>query len=163
MLTLSNQIKVLIMGGYPMSWADAKAWALRHWPDINIYNEGILPLIVETHQIKLGGRMTCIPFHPDKSKNELIFFIVIRTKQDPLSTPYKHRQFREGNLALKCKELIFGHEGDKELTKKSQFTTIAGPWKEWPHVSLYFHSETSLTYRLVPSKAVCSCIDPFFF
>ncbi|KAF8547787.1 hypothetical protein OG21DRAFT_847933 [Imleria badia] len=119
---------VLIMGGFPMSWLDARAWALRHWPDIDIYDERKLPYIVERHQRMLGGNMMCIAVSINA---EAIFFIVLRSKRDPLSTPHKYRKFAESEYTLKCKELIFNHEGDKELAEKTQYTTIADPWKEW--------------------------------
>ncbi|KAN0085719.1 hypothetical protein V8E55_006853 [Tylopilus felleus] len=119
---------VLIMGGFPMSWPDAKAWALRHWPDIDIYDERKLPYIVERHQRIIGGNMECIAASINA---EPIFFVVIRSKRDPLSTPHKYRRFPEGMLALKCKKFLFSHEGDKELAEKTQYTTIADPWREW--------------------------------
>lgn len=121
-----------------MSWGDAKAWALRHWPDIDIYDESRLPYIVKCHQRKLGGNLLCIATSVNA---ESIFFVVIHSKRDPLSTPHKHRRFPETKLALKCKESIFSHEGDKELAEKTKFTTVADPWKECYYVSLWFRSQ----------------------
>ena len=128
------------MGGFPMSWPDAKAWALRHWPDIDIYDERKLPYIVERHQRIIGGNMECIAASINA---EPIFFVVIRSKRDPLSTPHKYRRFPEGMLALKCKKFLFSHEGDKELAEKTQYTTIADPWREWSLVSPCFCSQST--------------------
>lgn len=112
-----------------MDWQDAKAWALRHWPDIDIYDESKLPYIVKRHQEKLGGNIFCTAISMDHT-DKPIFFVVIHSKRDPLSTPHKYRRFPESKLALKCRELLFSHDGDKELAEKTKFTTIADPWDE---------------------------------
>jgi hypothetical protein len=123
---------VVLVGGYPMSWADAKAWALRHWPDIDIYDESKLPYIVKRHDRLLGGNLLCIAVSINA---EPIFFVVIHSKRDPLCSPHKYWRFPETKLALKCKESLFDHEGDKELAEKTKFTTVADPWREYYHVS----------------------------
>jgi len=119
---------VLILSGYPMAWNDAKSWALRHWPDMDIYDNKRLAHIIERYHKLQGRRIACVPVAVNK-ESTLLF--VVYSKNDPPSTPHKHRRFPETELALKYKTQLFNHEGDKELAEKSQFTTIADPFKEW--------------------------------
>ena len=126
---------VFIIGGYPIPYSDAKVWALRHWPDINIYDELKLPVIISRYHKSRGGNVGCIGVNLEDGPG-LVCFFVIYSKHDPQSTPLKYRQFPEGKLASRCKELLFSHEDDKELAEKVQFMTVADPYQDYYKVSL---------------------------
>lgn len=119
-----------------MLWDEAKVWALRHWPDMNIFNHNQLAYIIETYHQHRGRSMTCIPVEIDK---ESCILFVVYSKYDRISTPRKHRQFSEGEQALKYKANLFTHEEDKELAEKSQFTTVADPFGEWASELVSFY------------------------
>lgn len=126
---------VFLVAGYPIPYPDAKVWALRHWPDMDIYDDRLLPGIISRYHKSRGGNVGCIAVNL-KDGPGLVCFFVIYSKHDPLSTPLKYRQFPEGKLALKCKELLFNHEEDEELANKVQFMTVADPYDEYYKVSL---------------------------
>lgn len=107
---------VLIIGGYPISWDKAKVWALCHWLDMDIHDHESLASIIQHYHRRRGRQITCVPV--EINKESLILFVVC-AKDDPLSTPRKHRQFPESEAALKFKALLFSHKEDKELVEKS--------------------------------------------
>ncbi|KAF8553542.1 hypothetical protein OG21DRAFT_1219629 [Imleria badia] len=102
---------VWLVGGYPIPYSDAKVWALRHWPDINIYDDLSLPVIISRYHKSRGGNVECIG---------------VNLKEGPGLV-----EFPEGKLALRCKGLLFNHEDDKELAQKVQFMTVADPFQDY--------------------------------
>lgn len=127
---------VYIVGGYPIPYADAKVWALRHWPDIDIYDDLKIPSIISRYHNHRGGNLVCHGVNLKEGPIQgLVCFMVIYQKHDPLSTPLKYRKFPEGRLALKFKGLLFSHEDDRGLAEKVQFMTVADPYQDYYDVS----------------------------
>jgi len=116
---------VLLLAGYVMSFTDAKAWALRNWPDMNIYEDVELPLIIAQYHRKRGVRFTCITV---SINDEAVVFFPRSSIEDPESTIYKYKQLIETDKARNFKAWLFQREWDKELAKKTKWTTVVDPY-----------------------------------
>ena len=109
---------------------------MRHWrADMDIHDDKLLPGIVSRYHKKRGGNVGCTALNFEDGPGLGCFFAVY-SKEDPLSARFKHRRLPEGKLALRCKELLFNHEDDKEPTEKVQSMTVADHYDEYYKVRL---------------------------
>jgi hypothetical protein len=112
-----------LVGGYVVSWEDTHAWALRRWPDINIYNESLVPNIINRYSREHGGNINCLAIY---IKEVSMCIFITHEKLDPTATRYRHKYFRESEQAVKHKEYLFPNEADKDIGK---FMTICDPYE----------------------------------
>ncbi|KNZ77988.1 hypothetical protein J132_02631 [Termitomyces sp. J132] len=117
--TISVMIKA---GGYILSYQDTMSWARRRYPDIDIYDETLIPYIVRRHNKKLGGKMSVIPaYHEGK----VWCLFLMHYKDDPKAVRGSYENFEEDDGCIWFKHNAFTHKEDFEKTK---FVTIVDPF-----------------------------------
>ncbi|KAG6870086.1 hypothetical protein C0992_001061, partial [Termitomyces sp. T32_za158] len=103
---------MLKIGGYAMSYADAKAWALHRYPDINIYNENTLPFIIEQHNKALGGEnLECIAV---AREGQVWCIFVTHEEDDPTATRMRFDLFPMDDYAKLYGQMVFPRREDRE-------------------------------------------------
>jgi len=111
-----------------MTFPDAKAWALRNWPDMNIYDDEELPNIIACYHRIRTFDFRCITVEVD---DDLVVFFPLFAEKDPRSTPYAYKELPETEGGLRFKAWLFKNQWDSELAAKTKWTTVADPYFDW--------------------------------
>ncbi|KAG6893914.1 hypothetical protein C0992_008184 [Termitomyces sp. T32_za158] len=118
-----NLVDMWKVGGYTLSYPDAKAWASRRFPGIEFDNEVLVPYTIERHNKSLGGKnLRCMGVMLDE---ELVCVFVTHSEDDETATRQRFDEFEEDADVKLYKKQVFNW---REFYKKAVFMTIIDPY-----------------------------------
>ncbi|KAH0578708.1 hypothetical protein H2248_003836 [Termitomyces sp. 'cryptogamus'] len=109
-------------GGYILGYQDTASWARRRSPDINIYDETLIPDIVRRHNKRLGGKMSVVPAYHE---GRVWYLFLMHYKDDPKAVRGACENFEEDEGCIWFKHNAFIQKEDFE---KVRFLTIVDPF-----------------------------------
>ncbi|KAG6888524.1 hypothetical protein C0995_007636 [Termitomyces sp. Mi166 len=116
---------MIVIGGYTMTFEDAKAWALRRYPGINIYDDDLIPHIIQTDNNKLEDSPQKLTFISCLKNRYCFVIFVTHLVDDPTATVARFKRFRPSEADMKFKETFFPGEEAREFN--AVFATICDP------------------------------------
>ena len=123
---MSGFVIVIIMlkiAGYILSYEDALSWARRRYPDLDIYDEDVIPNIIEDHLESAEGlNVPCIATIRENRKVFCVF--VTHSANDPYATRTRFAPFALDDHAISLREKLFPLKEDSD---KLEFVTICDP------------------------------------
>ncbi|KAG6871669.1 hypothetical protein C0995_001612 [Termitomyces sp. Mi166 len=123
LFTISFNIVMLQVGGYILSYADAVTWARRRFPGIDIYDEDMIPNVIQRHNNKkLGGKIKMLATYKG---GEALCILVTHCEDDPNAVRGSYDRFHEDEEAILLKRTAFTNREDFE---KAKFVTVLDPF-----------------------------------
>ncbi|KAG5349370.1 hypothetical protein C0989_004351 [Termitomyces sp. Mn162] len=117
------QFIMIKIGGYILSFKDAVSWARRRYPDLDIYDEGLIPNIIEDHLLFAEG-MEVICTVTIREHRKLFCVFVTHIADDPYATQTHFAPFPLDDSAISLRQKLFPLKEDSD---KLEFVTISDP------------------------------------
>jgi hypothetical protein len=111
------------IGGYVLTFEDAKEWALRRWPDIEFNHDALVPNTITRYSFNTGENITCVAV---RVRKEPRCIFITNEIHDPTATRIRHKRFRESEFQLRCKRHFFPTDDYNNI---AEFITICDPFE----------------------------------
>ncbi|KAH0588138.1 hypothetical protein J132_10504 [Termitomyces sp. J132] len=111
------------IGGYILSYKDAVSWARRRYPNLDIYDEDVIPNIIEDHlESAKDLKVNCTVYIGEDRTLFCVF--VTHIMDDPYATRTRFTPFPLDDHAVLLRQKLFPLKEDSD---KLAFVTICDP------------------------------------